>query len=147
MNENGAITPWLMSCGAPYIDTEDPRCEPRPVTAPGEGSFVKAVDRKGEHGENMTVGGTIGIQNDKAQVHNLDVIGLVAIRSLDDASDTGEDVAEEPSVVGRLRTVGVDPMGRVITRCRGACLMLTTRARMTSRTRHYVLALVLLITA
>jgi hypothetical protein len=39
--------------GVPYIDTEDPRCKPRPATVPGKGSYVKVVGREGQHGTKM----------------------------------------------------------------------------------------------
>ena len=50
--------------------------------------------------ERIVAVSTIGVQNDKAQAHNLDLSGLAAIRFLDEASDIDEDGAEEPSVIG-----------------------------------------------
>ena len=54
VTSDGTIIPCLVSFGIPYIDTEDPRCKPRPVTVPGKGSYMMVVDRDGkreEHGD------------------------------------------------------------------------------------------------
>ena len=71
VTNDGAIIPCLVSFGVLYIDTEDPRCKPRPVTVPGKGSYVKVVDREGKQGNTMVVVGASGIQTEKAEVHNL----------------------------------------------------------------------------
>ena len=70
LHRNG---PCLVSFGAPCIGAEDPRCTPRPVIVPGSGSYVKVVGRGGNTGRDMTMVGTIGVQRDKAVVHNLDI--------------------------------------------------------------------------
>ena len=68
---------------------------PRLVIALGKGSYVKVVGREGKQGKKMVILGTIGIQKDKTQVHNLDIANLVAIRALDESSDPDEDYMEE----------------------------------------------------
>ena len=37
VTSDGTIIRCLVSFGVPYIDTEDPRCKPRPVIALGKG--------------------------------------------------------------------------------------------------------------
>ena len=96
--QDGTIIPCLVSFGAPYVDTEDPRCKPRPVIVPGKGSYVKVVDRDGDTGRTVIVVGTIGIQRGKAEVHDLDTRSVTATRAPDETSDT-EDKGAESNVV------------------------------------------------
>ena len=79
------------SFGVPYIGTEDPRYEPRPVTVPGKGRYVKVVDRVGKMGKQMSSVGAIGMQRDKAEVHNLGIRNLSATHAPDETSVTEDE--------------------------------------------------------
>ena len=59
VTSDGNITPCLVYVGVPYVDTEDPRCKPRPATVLWKGSNVKVVDREGEQGGTMVIIGAI----------------------------------------------------------------------------------------
>ena len=62
--QDGASIPCHVSFGVPYVDIEDPRCRPRPATAPGKGRYVKVVGRDGKEGMRKVIIGTIGIHRE-----------------------------------------------------------------------------------
>ena len=68
----------------------------------------------------MVIVGTIGIQKDKAEVHNLNSSTLAVVRAFDESSDTDEDCSEELVETILRRTGGVEPAvrhGRAETAC------------------------------
>ena len=99
---------WYLA-GVPHLGTEDPRCKPRPVTVPGKGSYVKVVNREGTQGNQMVIIGTISIQKEKAEVPNLNISTLAAVRAPDESSETDEEYNEELAEMALGRSGGVEP--------------------------------------
>ena len=88
----------------------------------------------------MVIVGTTGIQEDRAQAHNLDARSLTAIQAPDESSDTDDEGAEDEDVVGCATTTrkAIDKSGSTpwlsVGRVSGL-LSFPARVRVTSRAR------------